>query len=106
MRTPSGMLFLQPKKEDQGKHIYYQRKDTLDQTDVLPFVQQILKRLPQKRKIVQLLKSYFYNYWSTQTYRFAVAGTAEYTAFWETMMTLTEPIKKTPYPRLPIPLIE
>jgi len=45
MRTPSGMLFLQPQKEGQGKHVYYQRKDALNQTESLPFCTTDLEKI-------------------------------------------------------------
>ena len=83
MRTPSGMLFLQPKKEDQGKHIYYQRKDALDQTDVLPFCTTDLEKITPKRENSSTSqKATSKTTGALKTYRFAVAGTAEYTAFW------------------------
>ena len=83
MRTPSGMLFLQPKKEDQGKHIYYQRKDALDQTDVLPFCTTDLEKIAPKRENSSTTqKATSITTGALKTYRFAVAGTAEYTAFW------------------------
>ena len=83
MRTPSGMLFLQPKKEDQGKHIYYQRKDALDQTDVLPFCATDLEKIAPKRENSSTTqKATSITTGALKTYRFAVAGTAEYTAFW------------------------
>lgn len=83
MRTPSGMLFLQPKKEDQGKHIYYQRKDDLDQTDVLPFCTTDLEKIAPKRENNSTTqKATSITTGALKTYRFAVAGTAEYTAFW------------------------
>ena len=83
MRTPSGMLFLQPKKEDQGKHIYYQRKDALDQTDVLPFCTTDLEKIAPKRENSSTSqKATSKTTGALKTYRFAVAGTAEYTAFW------------------------
>lgn len=83
MRTPSGMLFLQPKKEDQGKHIYYQRKDALDQTDVLPFCTTDLEKITPKRENSSTSqKATSITTGALKTYRFAVAGTAEYTAFW------------------------
>ena len=83
MRTPSGMLFLQPKKEDQGKHIYYQRKDALDQTDVLPFCTTDLEKIAPKRENSSTTqKATSITIGALKTYRFAVAGTAEYTAFW------------------------
>ena len=83
MRTPSGMLFLQPKKEDQGKHIYYQRKDALDQTDVLPFCTTDLEKIAPKRENNSTTqKATSITTGALKTYRFAVAGTAEYTAFW------------------------
>ena len=83
MRTPSGMLFLQPKKEDQGKHIYYQRKDALDQTDVLPFCTTDLEKIaPKKENSSTTQKATSITTGALKTYRFAVAGTAEYTAFW------------------------
>ena len=83
MRTPSGMLFLQPKKEDQGKHIYYQRKDDLDQTDVLPFCTTDLEKIAPKRENSSTTqKATSITTGALKTYRFAVAGTAEYTAFW------------------------
>ncbi|MEL0225363.1 MAG: hypothetical protein VW912_01620 [Flavobacteriaceae bacterium] len=83
MRTPSGMLFLQPKKEDQGKHIYYQRKDALDQTDVLPFCATDLEKIAPKRENSSTTqKATSITTGALKTYRFAVAGTAEYPAFW------------------------
>ncbi len=82
MRTPSGMVFLQPKKEAEGEHIYYQRKESLSKEIGLPFCrtaaasallkdQQALISQKNKRAVGVL-----------KTYRFAVVGTAEYTQFW------------------------
>ena len=83
MRTPSGMLFLQPQKEGEGKHIYYQRKDDLDQTDRLPFCTTDLeKTAPKVKSSLATQKSVARTPGALKTYRFAVAGTAEYTAFW------------------------
>jgi subtilisin-like proprotein convertase family protein len=83
MRTPSGMLFLQPQKEGQGKHVYYQRKDALDQTESLPFCTTDLEKIaPNAEKSSTNQKSEFIKSGTLKTYRFAVAGTAEYTAFW------------------------
>ena len=57
LRTPSGMLFTTQKREGQGKHIYYQRKDVLlDQTDLSPFCTTDLQKITPK-KTVQLLKN-------------------------------------------------
>ena len=83
MRTPSGMLFLQPQKEGQGKHIYYQREDALDQTERLPFCTTDLEKIaPKAEKSSTSQKTAFTTLGALKTYRFAVAGTAEYTAFW------------------------
>lgn len=83
MRTPSGMLFLQPQKEGQGKHIYYQRKDALDQTERLPFCTTDLEKIaPKSEKSSTSQKTGFTTPGALKTYRFAVAGTAEYTSFW------------------------
>ncbi|MCH1418084.1 MAG: M12 family metallo-peptidase [Flavobacteriaceae bacterium] len=83
MRTPSGMLFLQPQKEGQGKHIYYQRKDALEQTERLPFCTTDLEKIaPKAEKSPTSQKTAFTTPGALKTYRFAVAGTAEYTAFW------------------------
>ena len=83
MRTPSGMLFLQPQKEGEGKHIYYQRKDGLDPIERLPFcTTDFEKNIPKVENGFSTQKSPSVTPGALKTYRFAVAGTAEYTAFW------------------------
>ena len=83
MRTPSGMLFLQPQKEGEGKHIYYQRKDGLDPVERLPFcTTDFEKNIPKVEIGFSTQKSPSVTPGALKTYRFAVAGTAEYTAFW------------------------
>ena len=83
MRIPSGMLFLQAQKEGEGKHLYYQRSDRLYQEYGLPFCSTDLAKISAKTKgDAMSQKAAMTTSGALKTYRFAVAGTAEYTQFW------------------------
>ncbi|MGB1448630.1 MAG: reprolysin-like metallopeptidase [Flavobacteriaceae bacterium] len=84
MRSPKGMVFLQPKKEEKGAHLYYQRNPALYHSIEQPYcttphdqksIAEAEGFTPSTQKGVALPGS-------LKTYRFAVAATAEYTQFW------------------------
>ena len=83
MRTPSGMVFLQPKKDASGKHVFYQRNNALYKDYSLPFCTTTMEYSALKtKKQTSSQKSISSVSGTLKTYRFAVAATAEYTNFW------------------------
>ena len=83
MRTPTGMVFMQPKKEGNGEHVYYQRSDDLYKDYDLPFCTTTSgDHLFKPEKTATAKSSNKAAVGVLKTYRFAVAGSAEYTEFW------------------------
>ena len=81
LRTPKGFVYLQPKEKKSSTYISYQRTDKLDPAVKLPFCK---TSQPQAVKPSANIQNSQKN--STagtlRTYRFAVAGSAEYTSYW------------------------
>ena len=82
MRTPTGMVFMQPKKEGNGDHIYYQRNDALYKDYDTFFCTTVAGNNFSKEEISTVKNSNKSAVGVLRTYRFAVAATAEYTNFW------------------------
>ena len=82
MRTPTGMVFMQPKKEGNGDHIYYQRNDALYKDYDTSFCTTVAGNNFSKEEISTVKNSNKSAVGVLRTYRFAVAATAEYTNFW------------------------
>lgn len=82
MRTPTGMVFLQPKKGAEGVHMYYQRSDALYKDYGHPFCTTSNHQKVHEEERNAVSQKNQVNTGTLKTYRFAVAGTAEYTEFW------------------------
>lgn len=82
MRTPTGMVFLQPKKDAKAIHLYYQRSDALYKDYELPFCSTPNDQKAYKMERGLISQKNNATTGELKTYRFAVAATAEYTQFW------------------------
>ena len=81
MRTPKGFVYLQPVDKGNATYVSYQRTEKLDPAVKLPFCKtpqppavkpSSINQNSQKKSTSGTLR----------TYRFAVAGSAEYTGYW------------------------
>lgn len=81
MRTPKGFVYLQPKEKNSQNYISYQRSEELDPAIKLPFC-----KTPQppafKQKELDVTSQKSATAGTLRSYRFAVAGSAEYTSYW------------------------
>ena len=81
LRTPKGFVYLQPKEKKSSTYISYQRTDKLDPAVKLPFCKTPQPPAVKPSAIVQNSQKNS-TAGTLRTYRFAVAGTAEYTSYW------------------------
>jgi len=82
MRTPAGMLYLQPKKTNRNEYQYYLR-DNLKDDDAAVFNCGTPSPIKNPKTVSDRNKSNNQKVNTNfKTYRFAVATSAEYTSFW------------------------
>ena len=81
MRTPTGLVFLQPKFKGSPSYVSYTRTSQLDPAIKLPFCKTAQPKManPHKQSSTTTKKA---TNGTLRTYRIAVAATAEYTSFW------------------------
>ncbi|MGB2085543.1 MAG: reprolysin-like metallopeptidase [Flavobacteriaceae bacterium] len=83
MRTPSGFLYFQPKKQKSSSYIFYQRNNALSQGQPsLVCTTKATNKRSKKKDVLDFSANRQRLNGSLKTYRIAVAGTGEYTEFW------------------------
>ena len=81
MRTPKGFVYLQPREKKSSTYISYQRTEKLDPIVKLPFCK--TPQPPAFKSSATVQNNQKKSTAGTlRTYRFAVAGSAEYTSYW------------------------
>lgn len=84
MRTPSGFLYLQPRRKGSDQYLFYQRTNALDSPEKVMFCStknDYIKSKVKRETVVQYPNAYRQT-GVLKTYRIAIAATAEFTEYW------------------------